>query len=71
MAQVFAPVGGIQRVSSQDASLVKVFYRANTVAQSTTTIHTVPTDPQGTRDLVTFATFVARATGAAPYVLLL
>lgn len=71
MAQVFTPTSRIQRVSEQDASIAEVFYQANTVAQTLTILHTVPTEPQGCRDLITFATFVARATGAAPYYLLL
>lgn len=70
MARTFSPSGAIQRVSNQDATLIKVFYRAKAVAQSGyTTLHTVPLDPPGCRDLITFSSFVARATGANPYIL--
>ena len=57
----------IQRVSNQDASLGKVFYRSTTVPTSWTAAHTVPTSPQGARDLVTWATFTA--TDATAYTL--
>ena len=66
MAQAFSSAGGIQRVSSSDETLVSVFYRANEIEQdSVVLIHTAPTEPQGIRDVITFATFVSRGTPAA------
>lgn len=67
VAQIFKPASQIQRVSNQQEAFVKVFYGESGISSTLTTIHTVPTEPQGCRDVVTFATFYVASNIDLPF----
>ena len=73
MAQIFRPATttAIQRISGRPELLVKVFSTRDSVPLARTTIHTVPTAPQGCRDLVTSAVFRAESIVNLPFSLTL